>query len=190
MIIKGTNRAGKAVESGSTEDVMGKPLPFALQRILVPVDFSTASKEALQYALTFSSAFGAEVVLVHVVQVFAVPPDLGYLAPELPMSQQDLIESAQVELRKLCDREMAPYGRWQVSVRAGVAWQEIVTAARESDADLIIIATQGHTGLKHVLLGSVAECVVRHAPCPVLVVRERERDFVQPSDSVQERAMG
>jgi nucleotide-binding universal stress UspA family protein len=126
-----------------------------------------------------------------VVQVFPVPPELGYLPPELPTNQQDLLESARAELERLCSGAMAPNSRWQVSVRAGMAWQEITTAAQEIDADLIIIPTQGHTGLQHVMLGRVAERVVRHASCPVLVVRERECDFVQPrADLVQARPMG
>lgn len=63
-------------------------------------------------------------------------------------------------------------------VRDGSPFDEICNAARESDSDLIVIATHGRTGLKHVFLGSTAERVVRHAPCPVLIVRERGRDFV------------
>jgi universal stress protein A len=65
--------------------------------------------------------------------------------------------------------------------RIGRAFDEITAAAREQKADLIVISTHGYSGVKHVVLGSVAERVVRHAPCPVLVVREHERDFVEPS---------
>ena len=63
-------------------------------------------------------------------------------------------------------------------VRLGRAWQEVVEIAREVKSDLIILATHGYTGLKHVLLGSVAEKILRHAPCPVLSVRADERDFL------------
>ena len=63
-------------------------------------------------------------------------------------------------------------------VRAGQPYYEITTAAKELDVDLIVITTHGRTGLKHALLGSTAERVVRHAPCPVLTVREREHDFI------------
>ena len=63
-------------------------------------------------------------------------------------------------------------------VRDGAPFDEICKAAKEIESDLIVIATHGYTGLKHVFLGSTAERVVRHAPCPVLIVRERERDFV------------
>jgi nucleotide-binding universal stress UspA family protein len=63
-------------------------------------------------------------------------------------------------------------------VRIGSAWQEITEIARDRDIDLIIIGTHGYTGLKHLVLGSTAEKVVRHAPCPVLTVREKEHEFV------------
>jgi nucleotide-binding universal stress UspA family protein len=63
-------------------------------------------------------------------------------------------------------------------VRLGHPYQEITDAARELKVDLIVISTHGYTGLKHVLLGSTAERIVRHAPCPVLTVREKEQDFV------------
>ena len=63
-------------------------------------------------------------------------------------------------------------------VRLGRAWQEVTEIAREQKSDLIILATHGYTGLKHVLLGSVAEKIVRHAPCPVLSVHPEERDFL------------
>ncbi len=66
----------------------------------------------------------------------------------------------------------------QTTVRSGKAFDEIVKAAKELDADLILLATHGYTGLDHTLLGSTAEKVVRHAPCPVLIVRQQERDFV------------
>ena len=155
-----------------------QPGSFQLRRILVPVDFSASSKKALQYAAGFSAAFAPEIHLLHVVQVFTVPPELGYMPPELPNSQQELVAAARSELEKLCPRDASADGRFQISVRAGVPWQEIADAARETDADLIILATHGHTGLKHVLLGSIAERVVRYAPCPVLIVRERERDFI------------
>jgi nucleotide-binding universal stress UspA family protein len=84
-------------------------------------------------------------------------------------------------LEQLCGREIGSRGRFQVQVRDGVPWEEVVTAARESNTDLIILSTHGRTGLSHALLGSVAERVMRHAPCPVLVVRERERDFIPAS---------
>jgi nucleotide-binding universal stress UspA family protein len=84
-------------------------------------------------------------------------------------------------LEALARKELKPAIQSATLVRSGSAFNEIVAVARELQIDLIIIATHGYSGLKHFLLGSTAERVVRHAPCPVLVVRDREHDFVQPS---------
>ncbi len=115
---------------------------------------------------------------MHVLQPFSLPAEIGYLPPEMAVSQREFLDSTREQLEKLCAREIGARARSQVQVRDGVPWQEIVAAARETNTDLIILATHGRTGLKHVLLGSVAERVVRHAPCPVLVVRDQERDFM------------
>jgi len=169
------------VELESKDERLLKSLPFELRHILVPVDFSDTSKKAIQYAVPFGAAFDAEVLLLHVMQPYSVPVELGYMPPQWAESQREFVKSARDELDKLCAREIGARARSQVQVREGVPWQEIIAAARETCADLIILATHGRTGLRHVLLGSVAERVVRHAPCPVLVVRERERDFVPPA---------
>ena len=174
-----TQKGAVLVEVKSGEDILLKPPSFQIQRILVPVDFSEMATKAIQYANPLATLLGAEVVLVHVVPpTYTLPPELGYLPPEMAASQQELVDSTRECLNKLCSREIGPGVRSEVKVRLGVAWQEIVCEAEESKADLIILSTHGRTGLKHALLGSVTERVVRHAACPVLVVRERERDFV------------
>ena len=88
-------------------------------------------------------------------------------------------ESADRELSKLVVDEVRGVVAADTLVRTGAPTEEIVNAAKKLPADIIVISTHGRGGLKHVLLGSVAERVVRHAPCPVLVVREHERDIVQ-----------
>ena len=179
MKIKPASKKGKVVvELTSKDEGMLTPLPFQVQRILVPIDFSDTARKALQYAVPFAAAFEAEVVLVHVMQPYSIPPEIGYAPPQWSVTQRDLMESARDGLDTLRAREIGARARSKVLVREGVPWHEIVAAARESNADLIILATHGRTGFKHALLGSVAERVVRHAPCPVLVVRETERDFV------------
>jgi len=179
MKIKPAPDKGKVmVELTSRDESMLRPLPFQVQRILVPMDFSDTARKALQYAVPFAVAFEAEVVVVHVLQPFSIPPEIGYAPPQWAVTQRELMESAREGLDTLCVREISARARSEVLVREGVPWQEIVAAAREHKADLIILATHGRTGLKHALLGSVTERVVRHAPCPVLVVRETERDFV------------
>lgn len=179
MKIKPGSKKGRVVvEMESQGAGWIPPLPFQLQRILVPVDFSEMAGKALRYAVPLAIPFDAEVVLLHVLQPYIVSPDPEYLPPELAIGQRELLESARQQLEKLRHDEVGARLRSQACVRLGVAWQEIVAEAVALQVDLIILSTHGRTGLNHALMGSVAERVVRHAPCPVLVVRERERDFV------------
>jgi nucleotide-binding universal stress UspA family protein len=93
--------------------------------------------------------------------------------------EAELVAISERQLRELATAEIGSSVAWKPIIRQGRPATEIVEAAREIEADLIVIATHGHTGLKHVLLGSVAENVVRHAPCPVLTVRTSEREFIE-----------
>jgi universal stress protein A len=170
------------VELESRDEGLLKPMPFHIRHILVPVDFSDTACKALQYAVPFARAFDAEVSVVHVVQPYTVPTKLGFMEPEIVVNHGEIVDAARKELDRLCAREMGGGVHYQAQVREGVPWHEVVTAAGEINADLIILATHGRTGLQHALLGSVAERVVRHASCPVLVVRKRERDFVPTAE--------
>jgi universal stress protein A len=152
---------------------------FGIKRILVPLDFSDCSKKALRYALALARQHGAALDLLYVL------PTLPYGSGEYGVFdygklQEDMKASAEMKLAKTLSEEIGqcPSVRAGSILRIGTAAREIVDVARTLPADLIVIATHGRTGLKHVLLGSVAEQVVRHAPCPVLVVREREHEFV------------
>jgi|SRR5579872_3672290 len=150
----------------------------ALKRILAPMDFSECSKKAARYAIALARQFNSEVVLVHVVK-----PLTPAVTPELVVVETDPMNA---ELRENAARKLARWRRKYVSmarikavVRSGFSiHQEIVAAGRETSADLIVIAAHDKSGLAHLFTGSVAEQVVRHAPCPVLVLREHERDFV------------
>ena len=172
------------MELESSDETLLKPMAFDLQRILVPVDFSDMSKKALHYALLFATTFDAELILVHVLQPYNVAPEIGYLPPELAASGQELVASAREQLKKLVADEIGTRARSQVRVCEEVPWHEIVSAANDTGADLVILSTHGRTGLSHALMGSVAERVVRHAACPVLVVRDRERDFIPLSTRI------
>ena len=94
------------------------------------------------------------------------------------MLESELRSSAAKQLEAMAAKELPAEISRDTTVRVGRPFHEIVEAAREGNADLIILATHGHTGLKHMLLGSTAENVVRHASCPVLIVREQEHEFV------------
>jgi nucleotide-binding universal stress UspA family protein len=149
---------------------------FRLQTILVPVDFSPFSSKALDYAAAFGRQFGATIVLVHVVEPMVYPEN--YMA--VPTVNEDINGSLMkaAEEKLAAQRKGLASERIKVMTRLGRPYVEIADAAKELEADLIILGTHGHTGLKHVLLGSTAERVVRHAPCPVLTVRIPEHDFL------------
>jgi universal stress protein A len=149
--------------------------PFSIKRILVPIDFSDGSKKALRYALPFAREHGAAITLLYV-----VAPAYGageYGSVDFAQLEAGLKRSGEKELTRLA-AELAGKVPADTLVRVGSAASTIARVAADLNADMIIIATQGRTGLKHVLLGSVAENVVRRAPCPVLVVREREHEFI------------
>lgn len=145
------------------------PAGLGLKSILVPIDFSTESTRALQYAVPFAEHFGARLILLHVVEPVAMP-DFAYFP--LSMENDKVLNAAKGKLALLCQQERIKSPLVENTlVRQGKAYLEIAEAARGLKADLIIISTHGYTGLKHVLIGSTAERVVRHAPCPVLIVR-------------------
>jgi len=152
------------------------PVDFRLKRILVPTDFSTASIKALRYAAPFAEKFGATICLVHVAEPAPFVNDLA----NVPLIRSDAAEAqdARARLISLARQEIEELIPVNPQVRFGQPSHEIVDLAKSLKTDLIIMATHGRTGLKHVLLGSTAERVVRYAPCPVLVVREHQREFV------------
>ena len=147
-----------------------------LKRILVPIDFSPASIKALKYAVPLAEQFGASICLVHVVEQASFANDLQNVPLAVPdeklasIAKEHLISLSKKVIKKLIP--VFPH------TRIGKPFVEIATLAQTQNIDLIVIATHGHTGLKHALLGSTTEKVVRHAPCPVLVVREREHEFI------------
>ncbi|KAB2674600.1 MAG: universal stress protein [Verrucomicrobia bacterium] len=152
------------------------PMRFHIARILVPVDFSEPSRKALHYAKLFAQQFEASLVLIHAVEPLAYPPDFAVV----PLLPPDVEEARTRELESQLAELASNVGggvKTEAVVRNGRAWQEVVEYAKTGKVDLIIVSTHGYTGLKHALLGSVAEKIVRHAPCPVLVVRDEEHDF-------------
>jgi universal stress protein A len=181
MKVKPTSKAGQVVVQLGWQDdhlldesAQRAAAPFRLRRILVPIDFSACSRRALLYALSFARQFGAQLLLVHVVEPMIVPENLLMAVPELPEAGGNLLGEAQERLAQLARKEIPAEVKFDTVVRVGRPYQELIEAAKAGDVDLIVIATHGYTGLKHVFLGSTAERVVRHASCPVLTVREAE----------------
>jgi nucleotide-binding universal stress UspA family protein len=158
---------GRVAHSDATKPQRSAKAP-EIQNILVAVDFSDYSEAALKYATFLAETFGATLTLVHSVEPYIYPEDLsaGYTIEELDArwikKQKDKLETVRQTIK-----EGIPT---TVVVTMGAAWNRIVGAAKSWNADLIVIGTHGRTGLKHALMGSTAERVVRHATCPVLVV--------------------
>lgn len=137
-----------------------------IKRILFPTDFSENSEYAFLYALAFAQHFGAKLYLVHVVYF---PPQM----PEYDIGRvlDLLVKNAEKRLKKLIQKAGETQVIFHTEVRIGVEYREIIELAEKEKINLIVTGTQGRTGLAHAFLGSVAERVVRHAPCPVLTVR-------------------
>jgi nucleotide-binding universal stress UspA family protein len=150
------------------------PLFIHLKNILVPLDMSEMSLKALQYAVPFAQQFGAKLTLLHIVQPAAHTPELPCPAP----LAAEHFAALERQLEEIRTTKVPPELPADTCVRHNFVFDGILEVAREICADLIITTTHGHTGLRHLLMGSTAENIVRKAPCPVLVVREREHDFV------------
>jgi nucleotide-binding universal stress UspA family protein len=150
-----------------------------IRSILLPTDFSECANYALSYAASFARQAGAAIVCVHVIE--PVVPTVGYtgMAEPLPMADlsDQLEDSAERELPKIAECDECAGLKVEEVIAHGDAASEIVRVARERGVDLIVISSHGRTGLGRMLFGSTAESVVRHAPCPVLVVKPpQERD--------------
>ncbi len=149
-----------------------------LRRILLPTDFSGCANYALPYAAAIARATKATIICVHVVET--VVPAVGYsgLAEPLPLADisEQLEDSAEREMPKLteCD-ECTGLDLEEVIVHGDPA-AEIVRVAAEREVDLIVVSSHGRTGLGRIIFGSTAEAIVRHAACPVLVVKPPEQD--------------
>lgn len=146
-------------------------------RLLVPIDFSEFQDRLLKHALGVARAYDMTLILLHVVeveglpdvyQVYSTPPEPGVLADRI----EQVLEQRADEIREQ-GVEVA------LEVRSGHAAEEILDTAAGLDADFLAIATHGRTGLDRILLGSVAETVIRQAPCPVLTVKAFGRSLVQ-----------
>lgn len=144
--------------------------PF--HKILVPTDFSPHSAEAIRVAAELSRAFSAPLTVMTVYQPVIAPmvPE-GVMFP-LPVDLEGDVQRVKERLQ-LVERQASAAGADLVSceLRQGAPFEEIIASAGEGSFDLIVMGTHGHTGLKHALLGSTSEKVVRKAPCAVLTVR-------------------
>jgi len=153
---------------------------IALRQILVATDFEEASDAALLYGREVARKFGATLHVLHVADAIftkSLGPESAMLVPTL---QSDIEAAARARLAELViDSDGSDPPTKPVVLTSSSPSFAIVDYARDNNIDLIVTGTHGHHGLKHVVLGSVAERVVRMAPCPVLTVHHPEHEFVQ-----------
>ena len=153
----------------------------AVRRILVPVDFSDASQTAVRHANELAQTYGAQVDLLHVVEQVVYPSAYGVDPVYLP--PQEVIARVETNLGEMARTDLGNESV-QISATVGYAPLTILDYIEENDIDLVVIATHGRTGLDRMLLGSVAERVIRHSSAPVFVVKPDQKSLL-PVDPVK-----
>src|SRR5471030_3050564 len=155
-------------------------MTIRIQKILLPTDFSEYSVAATKYACELATKFDAELHILHTLETHLVStPNFG-MGLDLPKYVSESKAAAEKSITSVVDPEWSA-GRTVVNAMVeGSPKVEIIKYAHKHNIDLIVIATHGRTGLAHVIMGSVAESVVRTAPCPVLTVRPEGHQFVMP----------
>lgn len=155
---------------------------IALKTILVPTDFSDPSQIAVRYGKAFADSFGAALHLVYVVDSASMvawgSPD-GAVGVPLGV-YEEAEQQARAHLQAVLTEDERTRYRAVQAVLTGSPFVEIVRYAKRCEIDLIVMGTHGRGPIAHMLMGSVAERVVRKAPCPVLTVRHPEHEFVMP----------
>jgi nucleotide-binding universal stress UspA family protein len=164
-------------EPADNEDGSVLARPVTLERILVPVDFSDCSLDALQYAVVVAQQAQASLMLLHVLEPvsYGLDFDLGHFR-----SREDVRESWTKRLEKLAATHQHPHMPIEYRLRGGFPSDSILDAAKTLPCDLIVMGTHGRRGISHAISGSVAEAVLRKAHCPVIAVRSHK---LGPSDS-------
>ena len=145
-----------------------------INRILAPTDFSAHSTAAVRFACQIAERLGAELHLLHVLsEILPTGPDPILMPVMPPQFYKDNEDRAQETLDRLLEAGWGQPAKVVTATRWGAPVESIVSYALDEAIDMIVIATHGRTGLSHVFLGSVAERIVREAPCPVLTIRDR-----------------
>jgi universal stress protein A len=161
---------------------------IAIQNVMVATDFGEAADTALRYGRELAGRFGATLHVVHVVEASYVGFGVETYVPLLPDVDRELEESARGRLNSLIDSAGNGSCAFAAVLRSSVPPVAIVDYARDHDIDLIVMGTHGRGALAHLVMGSVAERVVREAPCPVLTVKQSEPAFVMAEIPLTTRA--
>lgn len=146
------------------------------KKIVCPVDFSQFTDEIVNYALSIAKKFEAEVHLLHVIPTLNYfTPYESFLTPENLIAMERNIENEiEKDFQKIIEKVDMPVKK---VIKTGVTFVEIIDYVKAENIDLVVMGTHGRSGIEHILMGSVAEKVVRKAPCPVLTVRPKGKDF-------------
>lgn len=156
-------------QSSKTESRVRAP-SVQFKKVLVPVDFSKSSQASVQFAVELARRHDSQLILLNVIEPMIYPASDGFTNfAVVPVSVPR--SAVRAKLKRWKETEVPPGMKVDTKLRIGQAYKEIVEAARQMEVDLIIISTHGYSGLKHILVGSTAERVVRHATCPVLTLR-------------------
>lgn len=151
-------------------------MPTTIRKILVPTDFSVASEEAVRYAADLAASLSASVVVVHVIhEPFVAGGEWDLYVRDAPEMREQLFSDVRSRLSAVVTVFERRGLHVITDIRFGLPRDGIVNAAMAAEADLIVMSTHGRSGLHHLLLGSVAEHVIRAAHCPVLALREAAR---------------
>lgn len=152
---------------------------ISIKNILCPIDYSVYSEKALKYAIEFAEKYNAKLYLMHVldIRIYDITDPELY---NVNVIDKETINKLRERLHKCISEDTRKNIEVETIVIEGVPFAEIIKKARECKVDLIVLGTHGRTGLSHAIMGSVAEKVVRKAPCPVLTIRHPEHDFVMP----------
>jgi len=154
---------------------------FRVRRVLFPTDFSEYASQALRYAIGIARDYGAALHVLHVIPTTEMAVQFEPVAPLLDAGFfEELDKRAREQLGQVVPKAVHEEIGVTLALRRGTAFLEIVRYAREEGIGLIVIATHGRTGLRHALFGSVAEKVIRKAPCPVLSFRPEGHEFEMP----------
>jgi len=153
---------------------------ISFKHILIPTDFSERSLRALDYAVGLAETFSSKLELLYVVEAGLHPADLAWTNVDYGDLNKQHQEAAQKYMSSIVRDRIPEEISVTISILIGKAFVEIVRFAEEENADLIVMATHGHGGVSHLLLGSTAERVVRKAPCPVLTIKHPLHVAPQP----------
>ncbi len=142
-----------------------------LRKILIPIDFSEHSLNALEYAKLFAGKFNAELILLNIVEPVVFTADLT-MGQVIPSIESELYQKSEEKVKELVDSLRNKFNVRGV-VKIGRPHVEIIEFAKDEGVDLIIIGSHGHTGVEQLLFGSTAEKVIRKASCPVLIIKSK-----------------